>query len=102
MEELEMTCFEMISAVGSARSSYIEAIHAAKVGDYDKANQLIEEGNDSFLEGHKVHLQLIQNEASGKKNEMSLLLVHSEDQLMSAEGFKILALELIDIYKRIS
>lgn len=102
MEELEMTCFEMISAVGSARSSYIEAIHAAKVGDYDKANQLIEEGNSSFLEGHKVHLQLIQNEASGKKNEMSLLLVHSEDQLMSAEGFKILALELIDIYKRIS
>lgn len=102
MEEMEMTCFEMISAVGSARSSYIEAIHAAKVGDYDKANQLIEEGNSSFLEGHKVHLQLIQNEASGKKNEMSLLLVHSEDQLMSAEGFKILALELIDIYKRIS
>lgn len=102
MEEMEMTCFEMISAVGSARSSYIEAIHAAKAGDYDKANQLIEEGNSSFLEGHKVHLQLIQNEASGKKNEMSLLLVHSEDQLMSAEGFKILALELIDIYKRIS
>lgn len=102
MEELEMMCFEMISAVGSARSSYIEAIHAAKVGDYAKANQLIEEGNESFLEGHKVHLQLIQNEASGKKNEMSLLLVHSEDQLMSAEGFKILALELIDIYKRIS
>jgi PTS system cellobiose-specific IIA component len=47
-------------------------------------------------------MKLIQNEASGKKNEMSLLLVHAEDQLMSAEGFKILALEFIEIYKKFS
>lgn len=102
MEEMEMSCFKLISAVGSARSSYIEAIHAAKVGNYEKASQLIEEGDSSFMEGHKVHMQLIQNEASGSKNEMSLLLVHAEDQLMSAEGFKILALEFIDIYKKFS
>lgn len=102
MEEMELSCFELISAVGSARSSYIEAIQAAKAGDYAKSNQLIEEGESSFMEGHKVHMQLIQNEASGKKNEISLLLVHAEDQLMSAEGFKILALEFIEIYKKFS
>lgn len=102
MEEMEMACFELISAVGSARSSYIEAIHAAKVGNYKRADELIVEGDSRFMEGHKVHMKLIQNEASGKKNEMSLLLVHSEDQLMSAEGFKILALEFIDIYKKFS
>ena len=29
-EELEMQVFQIISAVGTARSCYIEAIHAAK------------------------------------------------------------------------
>lgn len=32
----------------------------------------------------------------------SLILVHAEDQLMSAEGFKIIAEEMIAAYKRIA
>ena len=32
----------------------------------------------------------------------NLLLIHAEDQLMAAETCKILAVELIDTYKRIS
>ena len=32
MEGLEMTCFQIISSVGTARSSYIEAIQKAKAG----------------------------------------------------------------------
>ena len=35
-EELEVQVFQIISAVGTARSCYIEAIHAARSGDYDK------------------------------------------------------------------
>ena len=31
----------------------------------------------------------------------SLLLIHAEDQLMSAEGFKIIAEEMIAAYRRI-
>ena len=30
---------------------------------------------------------------------MGLLIMHAEDQLMSAEGFKLLAQEFIDVYK---
>lgn len=36
-EGLEMICFKIISNVGSARSSYIEAIQKAKKGDFDGA-----------------------------------------------------------------
>ena len=34
------------------------------------------------------------------KNFLLVILMHAEDQLMSAEGFKIIANEFIDIYKR--
>ena len=99
MEGNEMISFQIISAVGTARSMYIEAIASAKAGDFETADNLISEGAAIFLEGHKAHGTLIQKEASGEKVEFSLILMHAEDQLMSAETFKIVAQEIIDIYR---
>lgn len=101
MEGIELISFQIISAVGTARSMYIEAIQLAKSGDIEGAEKLIEEGQQVFVEGHHAHAQLIQKEASGEKTEFALLLMHAEDQLMSAEAFGILAQEFIDIYKRL-
>ena len=98
-EDLEMSAMQIISNVGAARSNYIEAIQEAKKGNYDQAKQLIAEGDDMFAEGHDAHLKLLQQEAQGKSVVM-LLILHAEDQLMSAEGFKIIANELIEVYKK--
>ena len=88
MEGLELTAFQIISAVGTARSSYIEAIQKAK---------------EMFIEGHHAHAGLLQLEAdNGQGSVVSLIIMHAEDQLMSAEGFKTVALEFIDLYKRIA
>lgn len=101
MEELEMTLFQIISAVGTARSMFIEAIQLAKAGDFEAAKASIEEGNEFFIEGHQAHAKLIQKEASNEKVDFSLLLVHAEDQFMSAETFKILSQEFIELYERL-
>lgn len=99
MDEKELMIFKIISAVGTARSMYIEAIQLAKTGDFEGAENLISEGEKTFVEGHHAHVELIQKEATGEKTDVSLILIHAEDQLMSAEGFKIIAEELIDVYK---
>lgn len=101
-EGLEMICFQIISNVGAARSSYIEGIQKAKQGDFEGANACIEAGQKQFLIGHEAHFQLIQKEAQGQQVGGSLILVHAEDQLMSAEGFKIIAEEMIASYERIT
>lgn len=100
-EELMMAAFGIIAGVGTARSLYIEAIHAAKDGDFDRAEELMEEGGKAFLEGHDAHTKLVQEEAAGDPTPMNLMLTHAEDQLMSAEGFKIIAEEMIDLCRRI-
>lgn len=100
MEGMELICFNIISAVGSARSDYIEAVHKAKEGKYDEAEALIESGRKSFVKGHKAHAELLAKEAGGEGAEICLMLVHAEDQLMSAESFGILAEEFIDVYRR--
>lgn len=100
MEGIELVCFEIISAVGGARSCYVEAIQKAKENDFEGAQKLIEEGDALFQQGHQAHAKLITQEANGDKVDVVLLLVHAEDQLMSAEAFKILANEFIDVYKK--
>lgn len=101
MEEIELASFQIISAVGEARSLYIEAIQEAKIGNFKSALEKIEEGKKMFEEGHNAHLGLIQKESNGEEVIPKLILLHAEDQLMSAEGFKIIAEEFIDVYKSI-
>ena len=101
MQDLELIAFQIISNVGSARSAFVNAIRAAKAGDFARAEKLIEAGETDFFAGHKAHQQLLTDEAAGTAAPVTLLLAHAEDQLMSAEAFKILAREFIDLYQRV-
>ncbi len=101
MEGLELIAFQIISTVGMARSYYIEAIDHAKKKDFESARLLIEKGQEMFNEGHKEHAKLIQMEASGEAMNYHMLLMHAEDQLMSAEAFGILAEQFMDVYGRL-
>lgn len=102
MEGIELIAFQIIAAVGSARSNYVEAIRQAKIGEFEQAEKLIKEGENFFLEGHKAHSTLIQKEASEGKSEVNLILLHAEDQLMSAETLKIVADELIEVHRELT
>lgn len=101
MEGLELTCFKIISSAGMAKSSFIEAIKEAKNSDFKKARICINKGDEYYTQGHNVHTELIQQEASDIKVNPNLLLLHAEDQLMSVETCRILANELIESYERI-
>ena len=99
MDGMELICFEIISNVGTARSMFIDAIQEAKEKNFEECEKRIEEGESFFRIGHKAHAKLIANEAGGTNIQVSLLLAHAEDQLMSAETFKMVALEFIELYK---
>ena len=92
MDNLELVSFQIISAVGVAKSSYIEAMKIAEKGDFDLAKAKIKEGDQEFVKGH---------EANGEKVVPNILLMHAEDQLMSAETIKMMALEIIKLNQRL-
>ena len=101
MEAMEQICFQIISYTGEAKSDYIEAMGAAREYDFEKAERLMKEGMAVFVEGHKVHGQLIQKEAAGDNVQLSLLLMHAEDQLLGAETLQVVADELIAVYRQL-
>ena len=102
MKPLEEIAFEIISSVGSARSSYIMAIDLAEEGKVEEALESIEEGKEFYNEGHKAHKELLTLLANGELPSIDLLLAHAEDQLMSAETFGILAERFVKLYKKLN
>ncbi len=100
VEEFELTCMQMITNSGSAKSSYIEAIQKAKAGQPEEAERLMKEGDQFFTEAHSVHGNLLAQEASGEKVDFSLILMHAEDQMASTEMAKVMARELIELYQK--
>jgi len=92
--------FTIISNVGTAKSLVMEALFAAKEGDFESAEEKLEESKHFFVEGHKMHGSLIQREATGEKLEFSLILMHAEDQIMSVDTITLLVKEMIELYRR--
>ena len=84
-----------------SKNTFYQAIHCAKEGKYDEAAELIKQGDEAFSLGHNVHADLLAMDANGEISNGYMLLMHAEDQLMSAEAFRILADEFITLYKRI-
>ena len=101
MEGIELIAFEIISNVGMAKSLAVEALRVARQGDYDKAEAKLKEASQYLLNGHHAHTSLLQQEAAGNKVELSLIIMHAEDQMMSTETIKLLAEEMIEMYKEL-
>jgi len=99
MEELSMVAFTIIANVGTAKSCYLESLQLVREKDLINAQAKIEEGDQFYQIGHHSHLKTITDEAQLAQPQISLLLAHAEDQLMSAETIKIMVQEFIKLYQ---
>ena len=70
-------------------------------GDVKQFAKLMEECNQLFIEAHKIHASLIQKEAAKEKVELSLLLIHAEDQLSSAELVRDTVNQMVALLKEV-
>jgi PTS system cellobiose-specific IIA component len=99
MVSMEETIFQIILHGGNARSLAMEAIAAAKRGDFAKAREKLTEAAKELGEAHHIQTSLIQSESRGEKQEISLLMIHAQDHLMNAITMKELATEIVELYE---
>ena len=104
LEEQEslQTIMGLIINGGNAKSDAMEAIQAAKTGDFDLAEQKLADSDKALVEAHHSQTAMLTAEASGEKMNISLLLVHGQDHLMNAITFRDMASEVVDVYKKIA
>jgi PTS system cellobiose-specific IIA component len=101
-ESLLETVMSLIMHGGDAKSSAMEAIHAAKRGQFDEADNKLDKTNEALNKAHKAQSSLLSKEARGDTIQYSLLLTHGQDHLMNAVTTKYLAIEIIDLYRKLA
>lgn len=99
-EELQ-TIMSLIMYGGEAKSCAIEAITAAKKGDFDLADNKIKEANDALNLAHHAQTEMLAKEAGGEGTKVGLLMVHGQDHLMTGICFVDLAKEVVELYKEL-
>ncbi|EOH90922.1 PTS lactose/cellobiose transporter subunit IIA [Enterococcus pallens] len=95
------TIMGLIIHSGNAKSDAMEAITAAKAGNFGEAEEKLISAEESLVQAHRTQTEQLTEEANGNHMEVTLLAVHSQDHLMTAVTFIDLAKEIIDLYKRI-
>ena len=99
--EEETWCLELITHAGMGRSEAYTALQAAKTGDFDDAAAHLAEAERELGAAHTTQTRLLSGEAQGVGMAPSLLLVHAQDQLMTAIAERSLIGELIELYRRL-
>lgn len=99
MENMDVAMGLIINA-GDAKSLAVEAIAAAKEGDFAKADDLMAQADKALIEAHDMQTDMLVKAARGEKIEIHIYMVHAQDHLMTAMNYKDLAKEVIALYKK--
>ncbi|AFK85147.1 MULTISPECIES: PTS lactose/cellobiose transporter subunit IIA [Thermoanaerobacterium] len=99
--ELEEIVFQIILNAGNAKSNCFDALKSAKEGDFKSAENYISKAEEEIIKAHNIQTSMLQKEANGDHQIVTLLLMHAEDHMMSAILAKDLITEMIDLYKLI-
>ncbi|MBP2645776.1 MAG: phosphotransferase system lactose/cellobiose-specific subunit [Firmicutes bacterium] len=97
----EQEVFEIIIHAGNAKAEAYEALKAAQSGEFIKAAEAFERAEKELNLAHRVQTETIQQEAAGVKSEVTLLMVHAQDHLMSAITEKNLIVGMVELHKTI-
>ena len=91
----------IIMAGGNAKAHAVEAITAAKKGDFTEAEKKLEEANQAIVDAHNTQTEMLTAEARGEHTPIDLDMVHAQDHLMTGITFVDLAKEIVEVYKKV-
>ncbi|ERI94407.1 putative lichenan-specific phosphotransferase enzyme IIA component [Clostridiales bacterium oral taxon 876 str. F0540] len=100
--DYQETAFQLILSAGNAKAMSFKAINLAKANKFEEAYKCLEEAEKELETVHSLQFGLIQKEAEGEKNDISVLLIHSQDHFMDSLLAKDMAKEFIQLYERMN
>lgn len=99
-DELQMVAFEIILNSGNARTIVHEAFAAMRNGRLEEAGELLTNANNEMLLAHRAQTNLLQEYASGESINVEIIMVHAQDHLMTTMTLREVALEMLEMYKK--
>lgn len=100
-EQLQAAAFEIILASGNGRTITHEAFKLMREGNFEEAEAKLDEANSAFVEAHNAQTELLQAYASGEELVMEIIMIHAQDHLMTGMTLREVAIEMLELYKRV-
>lgn len=97
--DMETVAMTLIAYSGDARSYAFQALEAAKEGNFEESDRLMKESEKCSVAAHNGQTDLLTAEANGECGTISVLLVHSQDHLMTSMLAQELIKEIILLHK---
>ncbi|WP_125979769.1 PTS lactose/cellobiose transporter subunit IIA [Loigolactobacillus iwatensis] len=92
----------LINDAATIKAIILAAIEDAKKNQFTAATTKLEEADKKLVAAHEIQTHLLSQEAAGQKIQVTLLLVHAQDHIMSVSTYRDLASEIIDLYRRLA
>ena len=90
---------QMIAVAGESKSRSLLAIEAASRNKFEEAELLLQQASDHLDEAYRLQLDMLNDEMEGKPVEISILLIHAQNQLTMAVMAHERAEESIRLYR---
>ena len=91
----------VIAYAGDSKSASMEAIEAARCGDFKKAETLLKKSDEALSKAQDVHTQILIHEAREGNGFISMILVHASNHFSVAEITCDFAKQFITLYKEL-
>ena len=99
--QFENEIFELISHTGEARANIFNSLEEARKKNINKSEEFMKIANEQMVEAHNMQTELIQEDIKSGGIDVSLLMVHAQDQLMTALSEQYLVKKMIEMYETI-
>ena len=97
--DTETIAMTIIAHAGEALDKAFQALDEAKKGNFDQAKVLLKESEAESTAAHRSQTELLVAEANDKKLEINVLLIHSQDHLMTSMMAQQLIKEMIYLHE---
>ena len=99
--DMESTVMELIINAGESRSCAMQALSAAKKGDWADVDAQLNASFAASKRAHDVQTMLIGMDEGCGKVQVNLVLVHAQDHIMNAMLAREMVQEFIDLYRKL-
>ncbi|AOF49886.1 PTS lactose/cellobiose transporter subunit IIA [Tetragenococcus halophilus] len=101
-EEISKVGFALVAYAGDAKADLFDALKQARQGNFKKARELVEDANENINEAHNQQTSLLTQEAGGAELDVTFIMVHGQDTLMTTMMLKDEIDYIINQYERIT
>ncbi|WP_037035673.1 PTS lactose/cellobiose transporter subunit IIA [Rahnella sp. WP5] len=99
--DMESTVMELIINAGESRSYAMEALRAAKRGEWELVDAKLAASTEASKRAHDVQTMLIGLDEGCGKVQVNLVLVHAQDHIMTSMLARELIAEIIELQRQL-